>query len=68
MMTSQYHFFFSFPEEIDGLIDFLFVRMLFLSVRPSKTIPIKKSDIKILVLTSFWGILLQIIVMNWHPS
>jgi len=38
---------FSFPEEMDALIDFLFVGSLFLSVRPSKNI--KKSDIKILV-------------------
>jgi len=37
------------PEEMDGLIDYLFVRSLFLGIRPSKHI--KKSDIKILVYT-----------------
>jgi len=50
-MTSQRHFSFSFPEEIDGLMDFIFVRTrtLFLSKRPSKNI--KKSDNKNLVYT-----------------
>jgi len=45
-----YNFSFSFPEEMDGLIDFLFVhRSLFLSIRPSKNI--KKSEIKVLFYT-----------------
>jgi len=44
-MASQRHFSFSFPEEMDGLIDFLFVRSLFLGIRPSKNI--KKSDIRL---------------------
>jgi len=35
-------FSFPFPEEMDGLIDFLFVRGLFLGNQPSKNI--KKSD------------------------
>jgi len=34
------HFLFSFPEEMDGLNDFLFVRWLLSSTRPA----IKKSD------------------------
>jgi len=46
-MTLQRYFSFSFPEKMDGLIDFLFVRSLFLGIRPSKTM--NKSDIKILV-------------------
>jgi len=50
-MTSQHHFSFSFSEEMDGLIDFLFVRSLFLDIRPSKNI--NKSDIEILVYTPF---------------
>jgi len=37
-MTSQQHFSFSFPKEMDGLIDFLFVSSLFLGIRPSKNI------------------------------
>jgi len=41
-MTSQCHFSFFFPEEMDGSIDYLFVRGLFLGIGP-----IKKSDIKI---------------------
>jgi len=32
-MTSQRHFSFSFPEEMDGLIDFLFVRSFFLGLQ-----------------------------------
>jgi len=36
---------------MDGLIDFLFVRGLFLDIRHSKNI--EKSDIKILVYTLF---------------
>jgi len=35
-MTSQRHFFFSFPEEMDGSIDFIFVRSLFFGLRSSK--------------------------------
>jgi len=35
-MISQRHF--SFPEEMGGLIDFLFVRSLFLDIRPLKKI------------------------------
>jgi len=34
MSHRQFSFF--FPEEMDGSIDFLFVRSLFLSKRPSK--------------------------------
>jgi len=37
---------------MDGLIDFIFVRSLFLGVRISKNI--KKSEIKILVYSPFW--------------
>jgi len=48
-MTSQRHYSFSIPEELDGLIDFVFVRSLFLGIPPLKYI--KKSDIKILVHT-----------------
>jgi len=47
MLTSQRHFSFLFPEEMDGLIDFIFVRSLLLGIRPSKQI--KKSGIEILV-------------------
>jgi len=47
MMTSQRHFSFPFSEEMDDLIDFLFVRSLFFGIRPSKNI--KKSDIELLV-------------------
>jgi len=43
-------------EEMDGLIDFLFVRRLILGIRPSKNI--KKSDFKILVYTTVRGM--------WH--
>jgi len=32
LMTSHYHVSFSFPEEIDGSIDFLFVRSFLLSL------------------------------------
>jgi len=35
-MTSQRHFSFSFPEEMYGSIDFIFVRSLFLGTQPSK--------------------------------
>jgi len=35
-MTSQRQFKFLFLEEIDGSIDYLFVRSLFLGIRPSK--------------------------------
>jgi len=48
-MTSQRHFSFSFPEEMDGLIDFLFVPSCFSGLQPSKNI--KKSDIEILYYT-----------------
>jgi len=34
-------------QEMDGLLDFLFVLSLFLGIQPSKNL--KKSDIKILV-------------------
>jgi len=46
-MTSQRHYSFSFPKDMDSLVGF--VRSLFLGIRPSKNI--KKSDIKILVYT-----------------
>jgi len=48
-MTPQRHFSFSFPEEMDDFIDFLFVRCLFLDILPSKNN--KKSDIKIVGFT-----------------
>jgi len=48
-MTPQRHFSFSFPEEMNGLIDFLFVRSLFLDIRPFKSI--KKFETKILAYT-----------------
>jgi len=48
-MTSQRHFSNSFPEEMDGFIDFIFVHSLFLDIGPSKNIKI--SDITILVYT-----------------
>jgi len=44
-MTSQRHFSFTFPKEMDGLIDFLFVSSLFLGIGPSKNM--KKLNIKI---------------------
>jgi len=40
-MTTQRHFSISFPEEMEGLIDFLFVRSSFLGIQLSKNI--KKS-------------------------
>jgi len=56
-MTSQRRFPFSFPEGMDGYIYFLYVRSLFLNIRPSKTI--EKLEIEILVYTPFvpWLIL-----------
>jgi len=49
-MTSQRYFLFSFPEEMDGLLDFLFVLSLFLGIQPSRNI--KKSYISILEYTA----------------
>jgi len=48
-MTLHRHFSFFFPEEMDGSLDYPFVRSLFLGIRPSKSI--EKSVIKILVNT-----------------
>jgi len=47
-MTSQHHF--SFPERMDSLIDFIFVRSLFLGI-PTTFEKCQKSYIKILVYT-----------------
>jgi len=38
ILASQRHFSFLFPEEMNGLIDFLFVHSLFLDIRPSRNI------------------------------
>jgi len=36
LMTPQRHFSFSISEEMDGLMDFLFIRSFFLGIRPLK--------------------------------
>jgi len=41
LMTSQCHFSFSFPEQMDGWIDFLSVRSLFLDIETSKNLILK---------------------------
>jgi len=49
-MKSQRHYSFSFFEEINGLIDFIFVGSKFVVMLPSKNVA--KSEIKIFVYTS----------------